>query len=574
MQPRPLTILSAAGLVVALITVLLVVQDSGICPPTDSEHHLFNALLYGRTIAMGGLFGLWDTVRASYVGWPPGAYTLLYGPLTWLLGEGPAPIRLYSLALVPLLLWGTYRLGARLGDRKSGTLAALLTLLAVGVTGQLRQVSIDLPATVAVLLCMLALVSTDRFSRLRSTLLFGAACGLCLFSRVQALFFIALPILTLVLVALWRAPTGRQRLRLLCWLAAGAAVALVLSSPWWFGKLGWLWEISTSHMDPTKVNPRGDPGKLAGLVFYLGAIGKLAGWPLFAALLVAVPLLIRRGEARFKLEYLALGLALLGGFLGCVTGVHREPRYMLPGVPLLAVLAVTGLRMLPRRLYHGLGAALFALTAVPTLVLAVHPLEGHHPLVRAGVFEWAYVREPFHVPTQKAADAAAAALARSADLAALQRSPLYLFFLQAQGANYLPRLGAFTVPELPNAVYSFSNNINIVNSPWHVRRRGASQMFVFAEEPHKPDLPLVWTLPAKTYRNRVTVRLYRVPPGHRWHGMIFREDLFGPGGGRTPPTRKGPKKQKKATKSAKAAASDSAPKLAAGGAPRPDPHHP
>ena len=34
---------------------------------------------------------------------------------------------------------------------------------------------------------------------------------------------------------------------------------------------------------------------------------------------------------------------ILGGVLGCAAGVHREPRYLLPAMPALAVLAALGL---------------------------------------------------------------------------------------------------------------------------------------------------------------------------------------------------------------------------------------
>lgn len=513
-------ILSGAGLLLAVVTVLWVRMDFGICPPTDSEHHLFDAQLFSRTIHLGGLRGLWDLVRKSYVGWPPGSYLLLYGPLGWLFGMDGQLMRLYGLGLVPLLLWGTYHLGRELGDRRSGTLAAVLTIFCFGVSGQLRQVSIDLPATGAVLLAMLTLVRSRGMTRPLWTLAFGAACGLSLFTRVQSVFFLIGPAVGVAALALWDAPSWSARGRRLGWMVGAVALGLVVCSPWWWGRLPSLWGISTSHLDPSLVTPRGDPRFYQGLVYYTVAAGRLVGWPVMFIALSFVPLMLRRRTfARGSLASLILVPWVLGGMIGCTLGVHREPRYLLPAVPALVLMAVLGCRQLPRRGYNLITAALALLVVGPTLWFAAYPVRGNDFLSRQGVVEWGYVRPPANVRITAAAKLARAALVKaSGDPAG---SKTYLLFVQEGHVNYLPRLGAYMVPQLPDLIFSFSNNINLVNSAWQMGKRRRRKMFIMSETRLTLKMELVWSIKRGEYGNMSDIRLYRVPDKH-----IFRRKVI------------------------------------------------
>ena len=298
----PVWILVWAGLVTAALTAAWVVQDTGICPPTDSEHHLFNAILYARTMHLGGLPALWDLLRTTYVGWPPASYLLLYGPLAWAISDNAHMVRIYGVMLIPIIMWCTYSLSLRFGSRRDGALAALLTLVTFGISGQMRQVSIDLPATAAVLLVLVSMLSTRHFQKTGATLLFGAAMGLCLFTRVQANFFLVGPLVLWTVTALMRAGSVRAGLSVITRLFLAALVALAVSSTWWAGHLTSLWHISTSHMDPTQVQPRGDPSFWAGLGYYLLSLGRLCGWPMVAAPLALLQVLTRQPPPRAALR--------------------------------------------------------------------------------------------------------------------------------------------------------------------------------------------------------------------------------------------------------------------------------
>ena len=464
------------------------------------------------------------------MGWPPATYALLYGPLGWALGDQTHLIRLYSLVLVPLLLWGTCWLGTSLtGDRKSGTLAALLVILCLGVAGQLRQVSIDLPATTTVLLAMVALFRSRGFTRAGGTLLFGAAVGLCLLTRVQAVFFICGPVAVATVWCFARAPSWSIRAQRLGWLLMALALALLISSPWWYDRLGMLWYVSTSHLDGGgRISPRGDPSLVAGLLHYTGALGKLGGWTMVAAALGALPLLCwRRGRGDHgpaPREVAVLVAWIVGGVVGCSVGIHREPRYLLPAIPALALLAVTGLRALPRG--RDLALALLALTVIgPTLVIAAFPVGKHHWLTTRGVLEWAYVRHPRQTRWVQAARKAAAALINhSGQDRRGERS--YLLFVQDSRVNFLPRMGSYLVPMFPDLAFSSQMSPRLANSRWHRQLRKKRQVYLLSEVDTELDLPLVWMARRQLYMNRTPIRLYRVPPRHKLLKKINRHTVF------------------------------------------------
>ena len=517
----PAWVLAGVGLFTAALTAAWVLLDTGICPPTDSEHHLFSAILYARTMRLGGLPALWDLLRTTYVGWPPASYLLLYGPLAWAISDNAHLVRIYGVVLIPVILWATYHLGARLGSRRSATLAAVLTVVTFGISGQLRQVSIDLPATAAVLLAMVAMLSTRHFKRTGKTLLFGAAMGLCLFTRVQAVFFLAGPVIYWVLLSLWRAGSMRARALILARLLAALLVALAVSSPWWGGHLTSLWRISTSHLDPTLVEARGDPGFWAGLGFYLLGMGKLTGWPMLAAALALVQVAMRKPPPGTVL----LLLWLVGGILGCSMGVHREPRYMLPAVPAMVLLVVLTLRQVQARTYHLAGAALLLFTAGPTLYFTAFGLPGRHTLVNAGLVEWGYTRQAYDLKAKAAVGTITEQL-RNAAMRDPSGESIYMLFVQEKNVNYLPRLGSVLVTELPKMAYTFSFNINIVNNRWNLRQRKARRVFFLTETKRVyEELELVWEAKAGHYGNPTPLRLYRVPKGHKWHRKINFWDL-------------------------------------------------
>ena len=525
LQPRPALVLAGAGLFLAVITCFWVWRDTGIAPPTDSAHHLITSIIFSRSIDAGGLAGLWDTMRHFYVGWPPASYVLLYGPLGWLLGDQSQLMRLFGLALLPIFLWGTYRLCRSLGQgRKWSVLGAVLCIFSFGVAGQVRQVSIDLPTAAAVLLTMLALVRSAGPASPRRALLLGAACGLCLFSRVQSVFFLAGPILIFAATTLFEARSWRRRGERVLALCLSGAVAALVSSPWWSGRLRSLWKVSTDHLDPGQVTPRGDPEFWAGIWYYLGALGKLCGWPLLLLVLGTLPLLILRPGSRRSITVRLVLPWIVGGIIGCAMGVHREPRYLLPVIPAMAALAVEGLSLLAGKRRELAGAALLLTVALPTILVMGFPVRHGHPLVKRGLVEWAYTRETVRVHSELAGRHAAAAILQSNN-GDTSGANTYLLVQQDPKDQFMARLAVFLSPYLPKLMFSPLVNQQLINSPLHLRERRRRQVFVLAEGSFLLNLPFIWEIKRLAFGNERPVRLYRVRPNSKLRGPIWRTAL-------------------------------------------------
>jgi hypothetical protein len=274
-------------------------------------------------------------------------------------------------------------------------------------------------------------------------------------------------------------------------------------------------------MDPTQVEARGDPGLWAGLGYYALSMGRLCGWPMLAAALALLQVLLRKPPP----GALLLGLWLVGGIIGCSVGVHREPRYMLPAVPAMVLLVVLSLRQVEARIYKLAGAALLLLTAGPTLFFTAFGLPGKHPLVVSGLVEWGYTRKAYDLKARAATGTIVEKL-RNASMRDPSGESIYLLFVQEKDINYLPRLGSVMVTELPDMAYAYSFNINIVNNRWNLQQRKARRAFFLTETRRVlNELELLWEVKAGRYGNPTPLRLYRLPLGHRWRGGINFWDL-------------------------------------------------
>jgi 4-amino-4-deoxy-L-arabinose transferase-like glycosyltransferase len=508
---KPVWVLLSGGLVFSVITVLWVLADTRVNPPSDSEHHLLFSLYYARSVHLGGLTAAWETLRSSYLAWPPCAH-LIYGSLGAIIGEHAQLLRLYGLVFVPLLLWATYGVGLELGDRRSGTLAALLTLFSFGISGHIRQVSIDLPATTFIVLAVLALLRTRYFTRPLSGVLFGAAVGLCLLCRVQSLLFLAGPCLVIAISSLVRARTWTDRSRVTVWMLVAVSTALTVSAPYWSGRLPELIHLSGEHLTAGAVSTLGDPRFTAGLLFNVFSLGKLAGWSVLLAVVVSTPWLARRQRE----AALVLLSWVLVGVVGSSAVVAREARYMLPATPPLILVAVLGLRLLAARHRERLIALLALTVVVPTLWVAgfTDPFI-NSPVVRSALVEPYLTRPPERdEDTERAAAAVVNALA-----GALHKDPTgktaYLLFRWRE-PSVLSVVTSLVLPRFPDMAFASSMWGSVPNTPTQQRQRRERDIFVVSEQDEVVDSPPIWT---GEIAGR-PLRLHRVAASDCLHGRI------------------------------------------------------
>lgn len=331
-------LLLALWLVIAGVDAAFIINDPHIDRRSDIAFHIGVSQSLTHAIDSAGLAGVWLAVNDGMTRWPPLPH-LYYGGLGWLLGNSPLQLRLYSLLLLPPLMWIVFRIGVHLRGARVGALAAALTVVAAGIAGQARVVTSDLPTTVAVSLAILALVRPPRLTTPGGILLFGAACGLCALTRYQGLFYLFAPALLVALSSLRRAESWPARARRAGWMLLAAAVAVLMSALHWGGRAELFLVEARAHLDTTQV-PSLDAGSgfFAGLAYFVGALGRNAGWTTFVLAVAAAGLLLARRARGWAVP----ALWVLGGMVAMSVTVIRETRHLLPAVPALALLASMG----------------------------------------------------------------------------------------------------------------------------------------------------------------------------------------------------------------------------------------
>ena len=408
----PLALLVGFGLMVAAVTAAWILADDSLQSFNDSAHQHILALQVSRALHRQGLAAAWLVLLGVHVAWPPGLFAL-HGLGAYLAGEGFHAMRLANLLYIPLLMWVVHALGRRWGDARTAALAAMLTVSTLGVAFHLRHICIDTPSMVLVPLAMLALTLTTRGCQPRTWALFGVVCGVGLLFRVQFLFFVAAPAAVMAGWQLWKADSSVERLRLLKWMALGTAAALLISSPYWAIRPRLFLTVALSHVGiylPYQglMHQQGPSHQLnlgEGLLYYALIIGKLVGWPMVLVLLGTLPRLLRR-RPQTALLLLCVG----GGYLAYAATISREPRYLLPAVPVLVLLATLGLEQLSQRARVILSVLVLLGTAGPTLILAGNRRRLADWPVVAWLFHHEQIRRPQSWNRPQVAAALAAAL--------------------------------------------------------------------------------------------------------------------------------------------------------------------
>ncbi|RLC89424.1 MAG: hypothetical protein DRI79_06965 [Chloroflexi bacterium] len=317
---------------------------------------------------------------------------------------GPVPVAEIAAALTPLALLialgivGIYLMLRRLFDEATAAVAGLLLVLSPYYLAQSKILHLDAWMATLMLLSALALLLYRREHHTRYLLLSGALGGLALLVKTPALFLF--PFTALVLLVDTTRSTQHAALNLqsairnlLLWLLAAALVYVALWPAMWVDparglaavRWGLTHHTSTAHDTPTFFLGRvlrEDPSPLFYGVVLLFRTGEVElTFLAVAGVLGAAHLLRRRRLSQAGLDRLLL-LAYAIFFLAqmCL-GAKKMPRYVLPALLALDVLAAMGIvtwawGIASKR--RRLAALLMALPLLvqATLVLPRHPYYG------------------------------------------------------------------------------------------------------------------------------------------------------------------------------------------------------
>lgn len=357
-------------------------RETGTPPGWDQSVHLRDSLIYERIArhpsALGGgvfgeiLHGSEDypllTPSGYYPPLVPGVSALLY----FVAGRSYAAAMATQILFLALLILGTWRLGNRLMGRPVGLLAGLMLLAAPGIRVSASEYMLDLPLAALVVLAAWMLVTSDGFVRLDRSLAFGLLAGAGMLIKWTFFLFLSLPVAWCLLAGFTsegRDPrqTSRRWVHLILALVAGTAVA----APYYLPILPILVMKTVVHAGGA-ADGFASPFTLDSMRFHLEALPrKLFGWPLTITAVAGTLAFLwsdpQSGRPRRFL--LTWALVLYAVFTFAVA--NKQSRYLLPWMPILLLMAASGLVTLWRLVPAGRSWVRMA-----TAALALIPVAG------------------------------------------------------------------------------------------------------------------------------------------------------------------------------------------------------
>ncbi|MBI3940400.1 MAG: glycosyltransferase family 39 protein [Acidobacteria bacterium] len=253
-------------------------------------------------------------------------------------GKSADAAALPNFLFLGLMLWAVFRIGERLGGVSMGLWASVLTSFFPILVWLSRTPLVDFSLTALVCVAIHFLLETENFQRPGRCLLFGVTCGIGMLDKWSFLFFVAGPALYVCL----EKRSWRQRCCLRN-LLLGTAVAVLIASVWYAPKFSYLlFDYLPRHA--AEGAAEGDPPLLSAVawIYYLEF---LLSYQLFMPL--ALPLgagiywAVRRLRHIRSLAVVCVWLSSSWFLLSLFR--NKDPRYTVPLLPGIALLAAAGL---------------------------------------------------------------------------------------------------------------------------------------------------------------------------------------------------------------------------------------
>jgi len=324
--------LLAVGLGLSTLTGwIALIANTGRYPVGDGPHNIGVAMRLSQLLwdlDLGTFYWCFQSLLAPH---PPGAYVPALLAF-FLVGTGTAWGHLLAGAMGLGLIMDALR-------RFGGGLTSWIWLFATGLVWQQAEIySIDLLAAAAVAQSLSHLHASEKLERRGHVLGWGAWMGAAFMIKYTAPFFLFLPCL---LVGVWVVRHRRWRA-----LGLGALAWSVVALPWYLTHLDQVlaYVLINADADGLMVTDsiRVTSAWWAGerISRYPAALIDAFGWPGVACLLAGL-VVYKRSDAQRLSAWALPGLAILGGWAVLNGQMWMEDRYMLPLIPLLAVLAGT-----------------------------------------------------------------------------------------------------------------------------------------------------------------------------------------------------------------------------------------
>ncbi|MDP2709992.1 MAG: glycosyltransferase family 39 protein [Solirubrobacteraceae bacterium] len=365
---RRLLLTPEAG-VVAIVLVFLAIsawwlsRDLRIVNPDNAKH--INIALQWYLALEAGNPG--EPLRIYNV-YPPGTH--IVGALgAFLFGfKVPGVAMAQNLVFVPLLALGCYGTARIAFGRRAGLLAAAFALGTPMVISMFHQSLPDVPMAAMVAVTVWLLLASDRFSRVGLAAAAGLAAGLGMYTKSTFVLFVVGIVAMLFLRGGWRNWRG---------VLVFVAVAGAVTAPYYLDQFTAIEAQATGHLtSPLPIWYDGLPypgrGSIDNYTWYFWSLINNQLYLPLALFFFAGAVWALRRVVRAPRDSGYLPELLVGGFVGYLAVsmlVLKDPRYTLPCLVYVAVLATGWIGQLGRRARVAASVALAAIVVFNTAAL-------------------------------------------------------------------------------------------------------------------------------------------------------------------------------------------------------------
>ena len=334
-------------------------------PHWDMANHLGNSLVYlnGFSLTHPLPFLEADFYYPPFVYWvTDGFYAVLGDQAMWV-------AILSNVVWIGILVFATFGVGKILWNARVGWLSVAFVVCAPMMVSTSKEYMLDMPLTAIAALSLYLLIRADGFASRRYSLLLGVTCGCGLLVKWTLPLVLVLPVVHTSAVALSEARVSHRFTRLLN-LAGAGAVTLAIAGFWYIHNASRIVSSLTYYGGaPSGPHPMPHVASVASGLWYL--------WTLLNVQLYLIPFLFvlagiafcfrKRGFASRNL----LPILMVAGTYVTFSLLHnKDPRFTLPMLPALAIIATSWLEYISTRARRWIAAALVVYGAVAFLAIS------------------------------------------------------------------------------------------------------------------------------------------------------------------------------------------------------------
>ncbi len=322
-------------------------------PAWDQANHLSYSLRYLQALRSPEFFSgeWWRSFWMLSPKYPPVTY-LINAPFQGIWGLGTDQALLSNLFYSAILIGAVYCLGKKLFSEEIGLWAVTIMVLTPRLIHSRLIVLLDSPLLAFTILSFTCLTYWKYAQHRRSQWLWaiavGLGLGLGLLSKQSIVFYLFFPLLGLGIWSLWTKQWQR-----LGQLVVGLLASIPLWYPWY--RTNWIYLFSTAqNSNAIPAGLEGDPplNTLAAWTYYWQDLPHALSWVwLLPPLVGAILSLLNRFPTQLQIPswkearpgLLWLGYYCAGTYLICSAIYNKDDRYILPYLPILAILLAYGL---------------------------------------------------------------------------------------------------------------------------------------------------------------------------------------------------------------------------------------